>query len=135
MIGVAAPDFAGVENRKATDVWIPLQNRPDIQPWGQSPGAGLSLYGSAHTWWCLKTIARLRPGVAAKQALAYLNPVFQRAALEGVKRNPKYEMPQLYFTPAKGIDGMRDDYQQPLAVLMVMVGLVLAIAISTARGC
>ena len=128
IIGVAARGFIGVENKKASDLWIPLQNRPELQPWGQPSGSGLSLYGSAHTWWCLKAIGRLQPGAREKQALAQLQPVFQRAALEGTDRNPKLARPQLYFTPARGIDGLRDDYRQPITVLMAMVGLVLAIA-------
>ncbi len=128
IIGVAARGFMGVEHKKASDVWIPLQNRAELQPWGQPAGTGLSLYGSAHTWWCLKIIARLRSGIDQKQALAQSQPVFQHAALEGTGRSPKLARPQLYFTPARGIDGLRDDYQQPVIVLMVMVGLVLAIA-------
>ncbi|HEV3198480.1 MAG TPA: ABC transporter permease [Bryobacteraceae bacterium] len=128
IVGVAAPEFAGVENKKATDVWIPLQSRAELQPWGQPAGAGLGLYESAHNWWCLKTIGRLQPGIGGKQAAAQLNPIFQRAALEGTTRDPKLQKPQLYFTPARGIDGLRDAYQQPLTILMVMVVLVLAIA-------
>ena len=30
IVGVAARDFIGVENRKSSDVWIPLQFRPDM---------------------------------------------------------------------------------------------------------
>jgi predicted permease len=128
IIGVAAPKFIGVEHRRVTDVWIPLQTHPDLQPWGQPPGAGLSLYGSAHLWWCLKTIGRLQPNVTETQALARLQPVFLHAAMEGAHRDPKFENPKLYFTPARGIDGLRDSYKEPLMVLMVMVGLVLSIA-------
>jgi len=127
IIGVAASGFAGVEHKKATDVWIPLQTRADLKPW-DSPSGALSLYGSAHLWWCLKTIGRLQPGIGWKQAVAQLNPLFQHAALDGASRDPKLEKPRLYFTPARGIDGMREDYQQPLRVLMLMVALVLAIA-------
>ena len=127
IIGVAAPKFIGVEHRKSTDVWIPLQTRAGLQPWGQPPEGGLSLYGSARLWWCLKTIGRLQPGVSEKQAIAQLQPAFQHAALDGQNRDPKFDKPQLYFTPTRGIDGMRDGYQQPLTVLMVMVALVLVI--------
>ena len=126
--GVAASDFIGVENARPTDLWIPLQTDANLQPWGQPPGAGLSLYGSAHLWWCLKTIGRLQPGISEQQALARLQPVFQRAALEGSNRNPRFEKPKLYFTPARGIDGLREQYQQPLTALMAMVGVVLVIA-------
>jgi predicted permease len=128
VIGVAARDFIGVEHRRATDIWVPLQYNPNLQPWGQPPDAGLSLYGSAHLWWCLKTIGRLQPGISEQGALARLQPVFQHAALEGSKRNPASETSKLYFTPARGIDGLRSDYHQPLQALMLMVAVVLVIA-------
>ena len=35
VVGVAAEDFAGVEHNNATDVWIPLQSRPELKPWGR----------------------------------------------------------------------------------------------------
>jgi predicted permease len=128
VVGVAAPDFAGVENRKATDIWIPLQRRAELQPWGQSADSELSLYGASHTWWCLKMIGRLRPGITTAAALARLQPVFQNAALDGTTRDPKLDRPKLYFTPVRGIEGMKEAYQEPLTVLMIMVGLVLLIA-------
>ena len=128
VIGVAARDFAGVDHGRAADVWIPLQDNPNLQPWGQPAGAGLNLYGSAHLWWCLKTIGRLQPGMSEQGALARLQPVFERAALEGSSRNPASGKPKLYFTPARGIEGLRDDYRRPLSALMLMVGLVLVIA-------
>ena len=129
IVGVAASGFAGVENKKVSDIWIPLEDRPDLQPWAQPPSNGLSLYGTSPRWWCLKTIGRLAHGVSEKQAVARLTPLFQRAALDGVTgRSAKAPTPQLYLTPARGIDGLREDYLRPLTVLMIMVALVLAIA-------
>ena len=125
--GVADADFAGVENSKASDIWVPLQDRPELKPWGQSALSDLSLYGSAQHWWCLKMIGRLAPGASEKEALARLNPMFQRAAMVEQDAS-RTEPPQLYFTSARGIDGLRDNYKQPLTVLMVMVGVVLLIA-------
>ncbi len=37
---------------------------------------------------------------------------------------------QLYFTPVRGIESLRENYEKPLLVLMAMVGLVLVIACS-----
>jgi predicted permease len=128
VVGVAARGFTGVDHGRATDVWIPLQTNPDLLPWGQPAGSGLGVYESAHLWWCLKTIGRLQPGMTEQHALARLQPVFQHAALDGSKRNPNFEKPKLYFTPARGIDGLRDEYKLPLQALMLMVGLVLVIA-------
>ena len=130
IVGVAARDFLGVEPETKTDIWIPLQNRPDLTAWGQSSQDGNTLYGT-HNWWCLMLIGRLAPGVSSAQAQAELNPLFLRTAYEGVGTpKPHEEPPQLYFTSARGIESLREGYQQPLTLLMAMVGLVLVIACS-----
>jgi predicted permease len=130
VIGVAARGFTGVDHGRPSDVWIPMQDNPNLQPWGQPPGAGLSLYGSAHIWWCLKVIGRLQRGISEAQALARLQPVFQRAGLEGVHVPNGAAVPRLYFTPARGIEGLRDNDKDALLALMLMVFLVLLIACS-----
>ena len=128
VVGIAARDFLGVEPESKTDIWIPLQNRPDLTAWGQSTQDGQTLYGS-HNWWCLMLIGRLAAGVSKTQAQAELNPLFQRTAYEGVGTpKPHEEPPQLYFTSARGIESLREGYEQPLTLLMAMVGLVLVIA-------
>jgi predicted permease len=127
IIGVTAQGFYGIEPGASTDFWIPLQNRPELNAWS-SPPSGSTLYGTP-TWWCLRLIGRLSPHVTPPQALANLDPVFQRAALIGLgtpdSKNPK---PVLELVPAKGIQGLRDQYDQPIKILMAMVGLVLVIA-------
>jgi len=126
IIGVAAPDFTGVEGGTTTDFWIPLQNRPDLPAWGQSTVDGHSLYGTP-TWWCLMMIGRLKPGITQAQALAQLNPNFLETAYQGIgSRNPKEHPPQIYFSAARGIGD--SDLSQRVLVLMMMVGLVLVIA-------
>lgn len=128
VIGIGARDFEGVESGVATDLWIPLQNRPDLTAWGQSAQDGDTLYGSPN-WWCLMMIGRLAPGISQRQALAQLAPIFERAAYEGSgKRDPKEHPPQLYFSDARGIGSQRNDFEQPIGSLMGMVGLVLVIA-------
>jgi predicted permease len=130
IIGVTPREFAGVGQGEPTDIWVPFQTRDDFKPWGRSPDSQDSLYGSP-TWLFLLTIGRLQPGVSEKQALAQLNPIYQHALFEGVaKQNAKEQLPQLYFTPVRGIEKVRDDYEKPLLVLMAMVGVVLVIACS-----
>ncbi|HXQ96826.1 MAG TPA: ABC transporter permease [Candidatus Limnocylindrales bacterium] len=124
IVGVTPRGFEGVEHNFATEVYIPLQTRPDLKPWANSPNERHSLYGTPD-WWCLLEIGRLAPGVSMQQAQLQLNPVFQRTS---PKRNPTDTPPHLSLTAARGIEGLRDDYQQPLSVLMGMVGLVLVIA-------
>ena len=127
IIGVAPPEFTGVEMNSANDIWVPLQNRADLTAWGQSSD-GTSLYGTPN-WWSLMMIGRFRPGITEKQAVAQLTPAFQQIAYHGIgTRNPKEEPPKLSFVAARGVGTQRDDYERPLGVLMAMVGLVLVIA-------
>jgi predicted permease len=127
VIGVTAQGFYGVEPGASTDFWIPLQNRPELNAWG-NPASLNTLYGTP-TWWCLRLIGRLAPEVTAAEALRNLDPLFQRAALIGLGTpDPKNRKPVLELSPAKGIQGLRDQYEQPIEILMAMVGLVLVIA-------
>jgi len=73
IVGVAAPNFVGLDRGSSTDVWVPFQISEDIKPWGVSRGRTAynnqtNLYGSK--WWFLLTIGRLQPGIIPKQALA-----------------------------------------------------------------
>jgi predicted permease len=133
IIGVADRGFAGVEpvDKKRMDLWIPLQNRPDLTAWGQADQHdGYSLYGTK-AWWCLMMIGRLKPGVTEKQAQAQLNPLFKRTAYwGGAKLDSKAPAPELRFSAARGNAALRQDYEEPVEVLTAMVGLILLIACS-----
>jgi predicted permease len=129
IVGVAGPHFYGVEpGGLSTSVWVPLQTRPELNAWGV-PATMNTLYGSPN-WWALMLMARLRPGVTRAQALAAIDPLFRRAALETVGKDMRGQQPPLNLTmvPARGLGLGSDQYQEPLRVLMGMVGLVLLIA-------
>jgi predicted permease len=129
ILGVAAPGFYGVESGGfATDLWIPLQNRPELAAWGM-PEANGTLYGNPN-WWMLMLLARLRPGVSEEQALARMNPVFAHAAYEtlGQQKESKDRPLELEMVRAQGLGMASPDYERPLRVLMGMVFLVLVIA-------
>jgi predicted permease len=127
--GIGPEGFLGVEPGQSTDFWIPLQNRPDLNAWGQPPEYG-TLYGTP-TWWCLQLIARLAPGVSQSQALAEVTPRYQRVAYTGLSTpDPKTPKVTLAFEPARGIEGLDTDhsYRSGVTVLMTLVSLVLVIA-------
>ena len=126
IVGVAARNFSGVEGNNPTDVWIPLQNRPNMNAWGS---AGENYY-AAPNWWCLQLAGRLAPGVSHIQAQTMLGAVFQRAAYEHLGGKPrKGEAPRkLVLTPARGIGQSQEGIDKPLYVLLAMVGLILLIA-------
>jgi len=131
VIGIARQGFSGVEpvDTKLMDIWIPLQDRPDLTAWGQADQHdGFKLYGT-HAWWCLMLMGRLEPGVTEEQAQARLNPLFLDTAYwGGATKEPNRPKPRLHFGSARGNGGLRQDYERPLEVLMAMVGLVLLIA-------
>ncbi|HEX4171791.1 MAG TPA: ABC transporter permease, partial [Acetobacteraceae bacterium] len=129
VIGIAGPHFYGVESGgNATDFWIPLQQRPELNAWGV-PATGHTLYGSPN-WWNLMFIARLKPGISQKQAQARMEPLFEHAAWEPVGREVKRGNINMGLTliSARGLGTATSDYEQPLRVLMGMVTLVLVIA-------
>ncbi|HWE83538.1 MAG TPA: ABC transporter permease [Terracidiphilus sp.] len=130
IVGVAAEGFEGVEAGASADFWIPLQNRPELNAYGNPPNEG-KLYITDPTWWCLQLVGRLAPGVSRAQALAQLQPVFQSAAYAGLPAPEAREhKPVLRLLDAKSFPGYDDMYGKPLRMLMMMVALVLLIALS-----
>ncbi len=127
IIGIASPKFRGVEAATSTDFWLPLQNRAELNAWG-NPSDLKTLYGTPR-WWCLRMIARLRNGVTPQQAQTALQSTFGEAAKIGVGDiDPKRWQPLLTFDPAKGIQGYNQQYRDEVRVLMGLVLLVLLIA-------
>ena len=114
----------------STDFWIPLQDRPELNAWGNPPYEGKT-YMSEPIWWCLRMLGRLAPGVTATQAVSQLQPTFQNAAYVGLgDPEPGEQRPTLGFSAAKSFPRYDEEYGKPLRMLMAMVGLVLLIAFS-----
>ena len=131
IVGVAGEGFEGVEGGGSTDFWIPLQNRRELNAFGNPPQDG-KLYIANPTWWCLRLIGRLAPGVTRAQAVAELQPVFQTAAFVGLGGSPMEgeKPPVLSLADAKSFPGYDEQYGDPLRILMAMVALVLLIALA-----
>ncbi len=129
VIGVAAEGFEGTESGQSMDFWIPLQNRAEFNVLGNPPEKG-KLYQANPTWWCLRLLARLAPGMNRERSLARTQPVFQSAAYIGLGAPMAGEKPPvLSFADAKNFPGYDSEYGRPLRMLMAMVSLVLLIAI------
>jgi predicted permease len=131
VVGIAAHGFKGIEPATATDFWIPLQNRPELNAWGMPSvvNAAINRLYSSPKWWSLRLMARLRPGVTPMQAQQALAGTFGEAAKLGIGTiDPKEWKPLLDFVPARGIGGYNEMYREPVQILMGLVGLVLLIA-------
>ena len=130
IVGVSAKGFEGLEAGRSTDFWIPLQSRPDLNAWGNPPDGGKT-YIANPTWWCLRLVARLAPGVSKAQAAEQLQPLFQTAAYIGLGSPlPGEHRPTLTLVEAKSFPGYDAEYGRPLRMMMAMVGFVLLIALS-----
>ena len=130
IVGIAAEGFEGVESGSSTDFWIPLQNRTELNAWGNPLEDGKN-YIQDQTWWCMRMLGRLAPGVSKSQAVAQLQSVFQTAAYVGLGNpEPGETQPVLSVQDAKNFPGYDAQYGKPLRMLMAMVGLVLLIALS-----
>lgn len=127
IVGVAAEGFDGVVQGIRTDLWIPLQIRPALGPWGQSV-QGASFSYDSQQWWFLMLMGRLAPGVTREGAIARLNPLFYNTIYTDRMPEEGEEPPRITFASARGIDSLSELIDQPAALVMAMVLLVLVIA-------
>jgi predicted permease len=127
VIGIAPPRFLGPEVGQATDVFVPLASEAAIR------GAESALDGRM-SWW-LQIIARLRPDQSVDAAAAALDAV--RPAIRDATLPPtanadylaSYLQTRIPLVPAAtGPSNLRTRFEQPLIVVMAVVGAVLLIA-------
>jgi predicted permease len=89
----------------------------------------------ASHWW-LTIVGRLQPGVSRMQAQAALNVWFVNGATH--REQPlwkKTDDPRLTLLSAqKGLVGIRDEFGEPLTLLMTAVSIVLLIACANVAG-
>ncbi|MFN7992493.1 MAG: ABC transporter permease [Bryobacteraceae bacterium] len=127
--GVAPRGFRGLLSGNDPDFYAPFSSIGLISP-------GWDKNHQPDAWW-LSVLGRLKPGITAGRATVMLRPLF-RAALEdelprmqdvGPESRQKLLAKPIAAEPdAQGVNALRAQWQKPLLVLMVMVGLVLLIA-------
>ncbi len=124
VIGVAPPEFFGVDPAAAPDLYLPLHSNVLVQ------GArAAKMYPDGNFYW-IEMMGRLRPGVSMAQAQAALAPRFhQWVAATATTDGERAKLPALTLNPgAAGLGSLRRQYSKPLYLLLAMVGLILAIA-------
>jgi predicted permease len=128
IVGVASSGFFGVQPGRAPDVWVPMLDLQELVPWGFRPANAPSLLEVRGYWWT-HVMARLKPGVDAREARARVDTLFQQFAPDALPELDRAKAPHIGFEPgAGGLDQLRGTYGQPLFLMMGMVGLVLLIA-------
>ena len=124
VIGVAPPEFFGVDPAAAPDLYLPLHTNLLVD------GARAArMYPDGNFYW-IEMMGRLRPSVSMAQAQAALAPRFhQWVAATATTGGERAKLPALMLNPgAAGLGSLRRQYSKPLYVLLTMVGLILAIA-------
>ena len=125
VVGVTLPQFFGVDPGRKPDFYLPMHAGlllPDPQP-----DAG-SFVDQNYYW--IEILARLRPGVSREQAQAALaGPLHQWVETTATNDVQRANLPTFLVTEgAGGLDGLRQWYSEPLQILLMLVGLVLAMA-------
>lgn len=124
VVGVAPPEFFGADLDRPPDVYVPMHANVLLEPAIFTP----AIYANSRYDWVVP-MARLRPGVTAKQAQAALaGPFSEWGRGVNIERSPE-DVPTLVVREgARGLDGLRRQYTKPLYILLTLVGLILAIA-------
>jgi putative ABC transport system permease protein len=127
IIGVTSPGFFGVEVGQTFDVAIPTCSEPVFSTKG-------SLMDNPKAFW-LATIGRLKPGWTMERAstqLAAVSPGVFAATVPGdydaIEKKDYLGFRLGALPAATGVSGLRQNYEDPLWLLLALSGLVLLIA-------
>jgi predicted permease len=117
ILGVAPEGFRGMLVGSEADFWLPMTMQAQALP-GRD-------YLHPHDVLWLQVMGRLAPGMTRPRAEAGINVAFQRILQSwSAPRDQKIEL----RSGARGASDLRDEFSDPLVLLMAMVGLVLLIA-------
>lgn len=126
IIGIAPPEFMGLDVGRRFDVAVPTCAAPAL--YGEDTLNGRAI------WW-LGIMARLKPGVSLQQASAYLGSIWpgilQSTADPAWRADTAKEYLSLKIQAepgGAGISGLRDQVEHPLILLFSIAALVLLIA-------
>jgi putative ABC transport system permease protein len=129
VVGVAQSGFNGVQVGQTPDIFIPITMKAQMTPnWN-----GLD----DHKDFWLAIIGRLNAGLSAAQAEEAFIPVYQRILEEelplmgkwSAETQQRFLQQKMLLDPgARGRPILQHDIEEPLLILMGMVGLVLLIA-------
>src|SRR4029077_10034305 len=127
IVGVAQASFYGVEVGRSFDVAAPLCAEPVMV-------GEYSVLGSRTGWW-LSVMGRLKPGWTLERANTQLRAaspqIFDAAAPVGIDAGliKNFLAFQLKAIPAQGgISRLREEFENPLWLLLALAGFVLLIA-------
>jgi predicted permease len=127
VVGVTPREFFGESVGAAPDLWVPLAMQAQIMP-------GRNWLPDKNTSW-LSVFGRLTADTSVARAEAQLTVVGRQIAYERMSSNPSAEQRQRADTavvkllPAnRGLSRLREQFSEPLQILMAVVAFVLLIA-------
>ena len=126
IIGVTPPDFFGVMVGESPDLWAPAMMFAQL-----NPGRSIEEYfnNPLHN-----VLARLKPGVSEQQTRAALTNLLQQSLMAedsqlSPERRQALRQQSVALMPAnQGLSRLREQFSEPLRILMAVVGLILLIA-------
>src|SRR5262249_2389647 len=123
VIGVAPPEFFGVDPASAPRVYVPMHTSLVLQP-------ETARRYTDQNWYWVEMMGRLKPGIDRAQAQAALaGPFAPWVASTATTDRERANLPVLRLEDGvAGLDSLRRQYSNPLYLLLAMVGLILAIA-------
>src|SRR5215472_3583579 len=135
VVGVARKGFYGVQVGSTPDIFIPVTMKAQMAPYMLQ-----TLEDRTDHW--LPVMGRLKPGMPFARAQATLQPIYQPILesdakllkLSGDDLKQFTSKPLLLTSGAHGRLVLQEGAQEPLLVLMSMVGLVLLIACANLAG-
>ncbi|MGH9476412.1 MAG: ABC transporter permease [Terriglobales bacterium] len=129
IVGVAKPTFTGLTPGSEMDAWVPLSLRRTLDPdWTPREDAASSIW--------LVMVGRAKPGVSQEAAQAEVSGLFRNAMLNGPKPLAQAsDNPRVTLVSAQsGLNGARGEFEQPLVLLLWLVGAILLIACANIAG-
>jgi macrolide transport system ATP-binding/permease protein len=128
VIGVAPPQFFGVDPSSAPDLYLPMHANIMLGA-GIPYGFTAADYLDSNYYW-IEVMARLRPGVTLAQAQSRLGLRFQQWVTTTAHNDAqRADLPVLVLREGSGgVDTLRRQFSQPLYMLSTLTGLILAIA-------
>ncbi len=127
VVGVAPPEFFGMEPAARPVVWLPLHANLLAEPGSLKTLA--DQFVNRNTYW-IEVAGRLQPGITRAQAQAILEPQFREwAESTAANATERANLPRLVlFEGVGGLDSLRHTYSRPLMVVGAMAASILLIA-------
>ena len=125
IVGVNPRGFTGAQSvQQSPDLFVPLSMQPLVKPWGHR----VSLLSQPDNWW-LEVMSRVKPNVTDRQLRSKLDLELAAAVHGTMTVKADETIPRVVLADgSRGLHPLDGSFKGPVNVLMVLVGLVLALA-------